>query len=109
MMKLWIYLLILPVMVACSSTKETVISTPEDTLVADGIITTAYREQGCMFLFKCKDDQGTEVLFRPINLEEKYQKNGTRLRLHYHLSRAFNDGCDLAHPIVIDSVEELSP
>lgn len=73
----------------------------------EGVITNDYREQGCDFLFEFTDREGHKMLVRPIELDEKYQKDGLKVRMRFRMSRIQNGGCDLAHPVIIEEIERI--
>ena len=73
----------------------------------EGVITNDYREQGCAFLFEFTDPDGSKRLVRPLQLDEEFKKDGLKVRIDFRMSRASNDGCDLAHPVIVESIEKI--
>lgn len=99
---------------SCASTKEkpeeiniTQEANDDGLLTYEGFISTKYNNQGCSFLFVYKDDAGSQAMVRPIQLDERFQKEGIKVKIQFRLSRMSNDGCDLANPVIIESIEEL--
>lgn len=82
-------------------------SNNEGLLTFEGFISTKYNDQGCSFLFVYKDSSGNQAMVRPLELEERFQKEGVRVKIVFRLSRASNAGCDIANPVIIESIEAL--
>jgi hypothetical protein len=106
-----ILVLSLGLLISCASTKanqleENGLNTSEP-MGVEGIITNNYREQGCAFLFEFTDPEGNERLVRPLQLDEEFKKDGLKVRIDFRMSRASNDGCDLAHPVIVESIEKI--
>ncbi|OFZ62826.1 MAG: hypothetical protein A3D92_01355 [Bacteroidetes bacterium RIFCSPHIGHO2_02_FULL_44_7] len=97
-------------LVGCSSSvdlNEENVSLPHDGFV-HGKITSAYRDQGCAFLFEY-EEQGQKRLVRPFQLEEQYKIDGLEVKMKFSYSRIMNEGCDLANPVIIDSIVRINP
>ena len=92
-------------LMSCASGQTLVGEQDRSTPLIEGVITDAYRDQGCAFLFEFEDPDGVKQLVRPLGLEETYRHDGLQVRMKFRMSRAMNDGCDLAHPVIVEHIE----
>ena len=76
-------------------------------LTFEGFISTKYKDQGCSYLFVYRDSSGNQAMVRPLELEERFKKEGIKVKVEFRLSRASNAGCDLANPVIIESIKEI--
>lgn len=115
-MKRWIVLVsaVFFVLLGCGTSKE-VADNHEKAPYAqleegvDGRITNAYVLQGCPYLFEYKDENDHTIIVRPLDLDSRFQKDGLHVRMVFRPSRASNGGCDLAHPVIVEGIEEILP
>ncbi|NVK65768.1 MAG: hypothetical protein HWE22_14335 [Flavobacteriales bacterium] len=73
----------------------------------DGVIatvTTAYQSEGCDVLLEV-EVEGEIQLLLPIELEEKFKKQGTKLKITFHPSRIMHSDCHKGIPIAIDNIK----
>lgn len=80
---------------------------PDDMHHKDGVIaivTTAYQSEGCEVLLEIEEN-GEKELFLPIELEDKFKKHGTKLKITFHPSRIMQSGCHKGIPISIDNIK----
>ncbi|GEM_PF-6972788 len=95
---------------SCAGTKDASLSentTPLDCTTVKGIITNTYREQGCSFLFEFEDENGVKQIVRPLELNAEFQKDGLKVILCFRPSKAMNDGCDLARPVIVEQIKYI--
>lgn len=59
----------------------------QDKIFTEGVVTTDFKEKGCDFLIRVKNDSTSRV-YSAINLGEKYKKEGAKISFIYRLSRA---------------------
>lgn len=99
-------------LISCASSRnhaleEGNLSRPDFKLGFEGVITNDYRDQGCAFLFEFEDDQGVKQIVRPMELTEEFKVDGLKVQLSFRMSRAMNGLCDLAHPVIVESIEKI--
>ncbi len=72
---------------------------------AIGVITNQFASEGCSFLIETVDN----ALLHPLQLNERFQQNGLRVRFEARLSRApITDGCHKGELVILDRIE-LAP
>lgn len=112
-MKALLLILILPLfgLMSCGTEKVAAEKAPYAQLEEgiDGVITNAYRSQGCAWLFEYKDEHDHTIIVRPLELDSTFQKDGLHVRMVFRPSRASNGSCDLAHPVIVEGIEEILP
>lgn len=67
-----------------------------------GRMTSAHAADGCAWLVKLEDAGGLFLL--PIALEDRYKRDGLRLRFRYLPSKASNGGCLKGSPAVLEEI-----
>lgn len=99
-----VYSLIVLIFTSCATNNRVGSTDQLDDIPADavlGTVTTQYADKGCNLLIQLKEDSS---FLRPIELDQNYQVDGMEIWIKYHVSRASNAGCDIAIPIVIDTI-----
>jgi hypothetical protein len=112
-MKAVFYITSLLILSACATHKD--ISTPDhkevvETESTDDVKTVGIvriTDKGC-FCYLEVNEKGVLLKMYPVNLDEKYKKEGTRIQFTYHLSRAMQpENCFVDKVIAVDDVTEL--
>lgn len=111
-MKQALYILSIAVLAACGTQKNAT-SKSDDTTKTEttessenyriiGVVHTS--ETGCKLYIDGKLKDKTAKMY-PVNLDEKYKKDGTRLKFAYQLSRApLPEGCDAEMTVSVSDV-----
>ncbi|MFK7786379.1 MAG: hypothetical protein AB8B56_14765 [Crocinitomicaceae bacterium] len=107
-MRLFILLITLAVLSSssCEDTMQTNTS-KEETQEASGtpaIVTTKFADEGCAVLLEM-EEEGQKVLLMPIELEEKFKKDGLKVSIEFTFSRIMQSECQKGRPIVIQSIK----
>lgn len=77
----------------------------QEKIYTEGTVTSDFKEKGCDFLIRVKNDSTSRV-FSAINLGEKYKKDGAKISFIYRLSRAPRKGpCRTGVLIYLDEVK----
>lgn len=96
------------VLVACGTPKS---ATENKTAIAAqeagqgysvGRMTSAFSGEGCAWLVKLEDAGGLFLL--PIALEERYKRNGLRLKFRYRPSKASSGDCLKGSPAILEEI-----
>jgi hypothetical protein len=88
---------------APEATSESVtVSEPGTT---DGVMSLSHSDEGCALLISVMED-GEEVFYIPVELDEKFKTEGMKINFTYHDSRMNQGSCTLGHPIVIDAIKK---
>ena len=97
-------------LVACNKTKPAAEATPPPppppTTALDfhtGVVTMAHAAHGCPLLVETATSEGTK-LFIPIGLDEKYHKDGLKLKFTFRPSRASSGACNEGRPAILEDV-----
>ena len=95
--KLYILMMLLTVVVfetACGSSKGSVDATDSDAQLVQinskyhlGTVTTRYVAEGCNYLIHIPSERGP-ILINPVNLSDKYKKEGAEITFTYTPSKA---------------------
>ena len=99
-----LFILSLGLLSSCISSNSLVGVSKNKSSMIQGVITNAYREQGCAFLFEFKDTNGIIQLVRPLDLHDSFKKEGMLVRIKFRMSKEMNNECDLARPVIIDRI-----
>lgn len=97
-------------LVACNKQKPAAEATPEPppppATAVDlylGVVTMAHASHGCPLLVETTTGEGTKLLI-PIGLDEKYHKDGLKLKFSFRPSRASSGACQEGRPAVLEDV-----
>ena len=67
-----------------------------------GRMTSAHVSEGCAWLVKLEDAGGLVLL--PIALEDRYKKDGLRLKFRYRPSKASSGDCLKGSPAILEEI-----
>jgi hypothetical protein len=67
-----------------------------------GRMTSAHASEGCAWLMKLEDAGGLFLL--PIALEDRYKKEGLRLKFRYRPSKASSGDCLKGSPAILEEI-----
>jgi hypothetical protein len=98
---------------SCGTQKAAVQSNDEgsnsEQVANDGMVVGIVRinPKGCP-LYLDANENGEAITMYPVNLDEKYKKDGIRIKFTYTPSRAMQpENCDVTKVVALDSVIQL--
>ena len=97
----------LALLVACNKTKPAAEAPPPPPTSAldfhTGVVTMAHAAHGCPLLVETTTSEGAKM-FIPIGLDEKYHKDGLKLKFTFRPSRASSGACTHGRPAILEDV-----
>ena len=90
---------------ACAPTKPSVqADAKSEQTKLQGVVTNEFAKDGCPWLVTYQD--GTEEKYLiPVQLEERFKKNGLKLAFTFHYSRIMQADCQMGQPAVLEEIE----
>lgn len=91
---------------------------PDETILSEeliGVVTSEQKRMGCDLLVRVisNDDKNeitdstslfTATYLYPVQLDEKYRKDGLKIKFRYRPSRAFSGACVVGMPAIFEDV-----
>jgi hypothetical protein len=67
-----------------------------------GVVTNEFEKDGCLWLIKLEGQNDTYLI--PVQLEDKFKKNGLKVEFAFHYSRISQGACQIGQPAVLEDI-----
>lgn len=73
----------------------------------EGIVSREHAEDGCDYLIKLNESINGSNYLIPIGIDDKYKKQGLKLKFTFRSSRASSGSCNHGNPAILENIEVI--